>query len=141
MPLISLVYVSVAPRRMTDDDLKDILAASRRNNPQLGVTGMLLYKDRFFIQALEGEREVVYNLYEKIHKDPRHINAVTIYEHDITERSFKDWSMGFNKLDTQEMPAFTDFLDSSEDARIAHFKSKPSQAVALLERFRKQSEF
>jgi len=139
MSMISLVYISVTPRHMSDDDLTAILEVSRRNNPKRGITGMLLYKDRFFIQALEGERESVYNLYEKIHKDPRHINAVKIYEHEISERSFKDWSMGFNKLDTQEMPAFTGFLTASQDARVAHFKSQPSQAVALLERFRTQS--
>jgi len=139
MSLISLVYISVSPRHMSDDDLREILEVSRRNNPPKGITGMLLYKDRFFIQALEGERDVVYNLYEKIHNDPRHINAVKIYEHEISERSFRDWSMGFNKLDTSEMPAFTGFLTASQDARVAHFKSQPSQAVALLERFRKQS--
>ncbi|NJO83577.1 MAG: BLUF domain-containing protein, partial [Blastochloris sp.] len=44
---------------MTDDQLREILVKARDKNRRLNVTGMLLYRDRFFIQALEGEQEVV----------------------------------------------------------------------------------
>jgi hypothetical protein len=55
MGLVSLVYVSVARELMSDEDLKAILEVARRKNAERNITGMLLYRSGYFIQALEGE--------------------------------------------------------------------------------------
>ena len=44
-------------------------------NPASGVTGMLLYGNGTFLQALEGDEKVVADLYGKIEKDSRHIDV------------------------------------------------------------------
>ena len=49
-----LVYVSNAKYGLGDRDMESILAASRRNNRALDVTGLLIYADGVFIQVLEG---------------------------------------------------------------------------------------
>ncbi len=61
-----LVYVSSATRPFSGEDLRALLATCRKNNAELGVTGMLLYKDGNFMQVLEGDEEAVRGLYEKI---------------------------------------------------------------------------
>jgi hypothetical protein len=143
MSLVSLVYVSLASHDMTDQELKDILEVSRDNNHALNVTGMLLYRDGFFIQALEGERNVVDNLYDKIEKDRRHTNVLKVYENDIEARSFNDWSMGFNKISDEAVASeegFSEFLEDPE-GRMTYFTGKPTRAVRLLNRFKDRTYF
>jgi hypothetical protein len=51
---------------------------------------MLLYKDGCFMQVLEGNEEAVIDLAEKIQRDPRHKNMMTLYQGDSPERQFAD---------------------------------------------------
>ena len=141
MAMITLVYVSFATTPMSDDELRELLKIAREKNQALDVTGMLLYRDGFFIQALEGEEDTVTSLYEKIKTDPRHRNVLQVYRQVIKNRSFDEWSMGFNKFDSgslEEMEGYTDFLKQpSTDFFAAH----PGHARTLLDMFRSKSYF
>jgi hypothetical protein len=142
MALISLVYVSVASHDMTDDDLKEILKEARDFNEPNNVTGMLLYRDGFFIQALEGEAEVVEPLYERIAEDPRHAKVLIVHKTEIDERSFSDWSMGFNKITDEaanQVEGFTSFLQNPGD--MSFFTDHPSRATFLLDAFKSKIYF
>jgi hypothetical protein len=55
MSLYCLVYVSIANQEMSDKHLEAMLKKARNKNEKSAITGMLLYRDGFFIQALEGE--------------------------------------------------------------------------------------
>ena len=57
--LLQLVYLSTATRPMTPADLESLLAVSRARNAADSLTGMLLYADRQFMQALEGPAPAV----------------------------------------------------------------------------------
>jgi len=141
MGLISLVYVSFESHPMSDDELKEILTKAREVNRSKGVTGMLLYRDGFFIQVLEGEETTVQPLYEKIAKDPRHKNVLTVYINQIKQRTFSNWSMGFNKLtegDMKHVEGYTDFL---EQPSIEFFTDKPDRATTLLSQFKQRTYF
>src|SRR5687767_6279847 len=96
--MFHLVYVSSAINLFNSDELKDLLEISRRNNSALDITGMLLYRDGNFIQALEGDEQAVRALFEKISRDPRHKGIVTLVQGETPEREFPDWSMGFRNL-------------------------------------------
>jgi len=111
--LYHLVYLSAATDAFSEDDLTDILAASRRNNPKRDITGMLLYSDGGFIQVLEGPKQEAFDLYEKIEQDPRHSSTVKLADGPIEERSFSGWEMGFQEMDAQaaHMSGFSSFLD------------------------------
>jgi len=142
MTLVSLTYVSFATREMGEDDLKDILAASRRNNPKQDITGMLLYRDRYFIQALEGEDRDVTALYKKIEKDPRHSNVLLVGKDEINERSFGDWSMGFKNLDdmdAEQLDGYSNYLN--EPFNPNDLAENPSRAKTLLNVFRSGTNF
>ncbi|MBI2687653.1 MAG: BLUF domain-containing protein [Acidobacteria bacterium] len=59
--MISLAYTSIATSLFKTSDLFPLLQQSRARNDQIGVTGMLLYQDRSFLQVLEGDDTLVRN--------------------------------------------------------------------------------
>ena len=50
-----ITYISTVAKGTTEDDLRAILASSRRNNARVGITGLLLHDGKRFLQVLEGE--------------------------------------------------------------------------------------
>jgi len=137
MSMIALVYVSFATKKMSDEALKELLEKAREKNQELDVTGMLLYRDGFFIQALEGEKIVVENLYRKIMRDSRHRRVMILYKSEISQRGFGDWSMGFNKLsdeDIEQIPGFSSFLEDQDD--VSFLLDHPGHATNLLKSFK-----
>ena len=92
--LVRLLYASRAAAQMDQDALLAILRQSKGNNPPIGVTGLLCYSGGIFIQALEGGRAAVNQLYLKIAADPRHTDVVLLSYEEIGERRFAGWSMG-----------------------------------------------
>lgn len=136
--MIMLIYGSSSEVNFTEADLVEILEVAKKNNDTLGVTGILLYKDGNFLQVLEGEKDVVEALYNKVRKDPRHQAVMTIFVRKIEKRSFADWKMGFVNLDTldpNDMPeGYSDFLRQPID--VDAFSADPSYASIFLEGFR-----
>ena len=135
--MLSLVYASSAVKLFSEAELVEILKQSRENNLEADITGMLLYKDGNFIQALEGPDGAVEAVYESIKKDPRHRNIILLGKDPIKERQFSDWSMGFqdlNKLTAKQLEGYSEFL--LDDFTPAFFKSKPTRAYIMLLSFR-----
>ncbi len=138
MPVHFLIYVSFATGDLREPELTEILRKSRENNERDSLTGMLLYKDRRFMQVLEGEEAKVRTTYERILKDSRHRDVITLLEGELPERDFPDWSMGFKSLDDQtarSLPGFSPFLEMKFS--VFDFKSDPSRAHQLLRIFRR----
>jgi hypothetical protein len=102
-PLFSLAYFSRNAINGGADEMRSeigaILASARRNNVRHGVTGALLFSDGCFAQVLEGGREDIELVFETIQCDPRHSNVTIMHLHEVTERSFGDWSMAFGGID------------------------------------------
>ncbi|MEE4212713.1 MAG: BLUF domain-containing protein [Parvularcula sp.] len=86
------VYVSTA-QGLSRADVEDILETCARNNVDLGVTGLLLYNGRNFLQLLEGEGVTLDALMSKIEEDPRHSGVTTLYEGEKPARDCADWAM------------------------------------------------
>jgi hypothetical protein len=140
--LISLIYLSCEAVHFTEPDLQDLLGKARANNSNLGVTGMLLFKDGNFLQILEGETKTVLSLYEKIRQDRRHKNLTVLSQDAIKVRIFSDWSMGFHDLRSPEMtnrPDFGSFLDVSLAA--ADLSADPDRIKKLLLFFKGDKPF
>ncbi len=138
MGMVSLIYVSYATKHMYDEDLVEILDKARTRNKPEGITGMLLYRDRYFIQVIEGEEKRVDQLFADISRDKRHSNIVVIEKTPINRRSFDQWSMGFNNLDTvdpEDHPGFSDFL--SRPVTEDYFMEDTGRARNLLMAFKK----
>ncbi len=127
MPLIKLVYVSAATKPLIPTDLRELLSKARTFNSSVGVSGLLLYRDRSFFQILEGQEEDVEPLYERIGRDPRHNRLMLLSKQTVQERNFGAWSMGFVDADSMaaRLPGFlkvleakSSFLDLQGDAKL-----------------------
>lgn len=55
-----------------------IIQSSRRWNPENGITGLLVFGSGMFFQWLEGPRDTVTSLMERLRTDPRHENVVAL---------------------------------------------------------------
>lgn len=135
--VFSLTYASAATRELSKADLNQLLAQCRKNNAELGITGMLLYKDGNFMQVLEGEEGAVRSLYAKISRDPRHKGYILL-QSTLQERQFPDWSMGFRDLESEEArsnPAYSEFLNTPLTGK--EFSANPSRSQKLLLSFKK----
>lgn len=108
--MIQLVYLSSARPSFREANLAHILEASRRRNARAGITGMLLYGQGSFLQLLEGEAGAVETCLARIAADPRHSALRTVVRHEIAERDFGDWTMGFRSLKGDE-PGIAGFVD------------------------------
>ncbi len=109
--MIRVVYVSTATKPMEIRDLEEMLEQARRKNKEKNITGILLYANGTFIQVLEGEDDVVKELYSVISKDERHKNCILIEEREIDENSFGSWSMGFKNIEDADITKFVGFND------------------------------
>jgi len=94
MMLVRLMYASRAVPSIDHDELVAILRQSKHNNPAHGITGLLCYSGGVFIQALEGGRSAVNQLYRRIAADARHTDVVLLSYEEIGERRFAGWAMG-----------------------------------------------
>lgn len=103
MSLIRLVYVSSAHNDWLADNLLSLLKTCRTNNSAGDITGTLLYENRTFFQVLEGERNTIEQLFEKIKRDKRHKDVTLIEKKPIGERQFPYWSMGSQKLSSLDL--------------------------------------
>jgi hypothetical protein len=91
--LVRLLYASRAVDT-SSDAIDAILTQSRQHNPECGITGILCYGGGIFLQAIEGGRMAVSELYGHIQKDPRHKDVVLLHYEEIAERRFGGWTMG-----------------------------------------------
>ena len=92
--LVRLIYASRAAAPMDAEALHVILRQCKANNPAQGITGLLCCADGVYIQALEGGRQAVNQLYLKLAADPRHRDQVLLSYEEINERRFAGWAMG-----------------------------------------------
>ncbi len=90
--LSQYLYISTAPT-LPREEVDAILAASARNNPARGITGLLLFNGRNFLQLLEGEESEVAGLMETITADPRHAGVSVLDRRTIEARACPDWAM------------------------------------------------
>ncbi len=91
--LVRLLYASRAVDT-SQHAIEGILAQSRQHNPQSGITGILCYGGGIFLQAIEGGRMAVSDLFGHIQRDVRHKDVVLLDFEEISERRFGGWTMG-----------------------------------------------
>lgn len=97
--LSSLGYVSRGTLAGSPEEvaaeIAAILAAARRNNQRLGITGALLFSEGQFAQVLEGPQAAVEEIFESIECDSRHAGVTLLHFHPVAARSFAGWDMAY----------------------------------------------
>lgn len=92
--MIRLLYISQAASGITEEQVKDILKSSQRNNSATGLTGVLVHGGSLFMQLLEGPEQAVLRKYVKILDDRRHSDCRILHISPANDRIFEKWSMG-----------------------------------------------
>ncbi len=131
--LKQLIYASQSVHPMSDQELLGLLQKARERNRRRNITGMLVYRDSIFLQALEGEEENVEATWAGIQADKRHHNIVEIRYVAIAERDFPDFSMGFMNLSHQDLShisGYTPFMEEGFSPKT--LTAKPGQALDFL---------
>ena len=127
--LVRLLYASRA-LDTSADAIGTILSQSRQSNPACGITGILCYGGGIFLQAIEGGRMAVSELYGHIQKDARHKDVVLLHYEEIAERRFGGWTMGqvnMSKINTSIL------LKYAEKPELDPYAVSGKVSLALLE--------
>lgn len=105
--LLELVYSSQTPATMDATSVRALLEQARDKNAALNVTGLLCYDHEQFLQIIEGETDVIMDLFHKIQEDPRHTDVRILHEGDIDSRAFSDWKMAYEPIPSGLLPTLT----------------------------------
>jgi len=100
--IFQLTYSSVAKPELSITDIEEIMSVANQFNADNHITGCLIYNNGYFLQILEGEKQIVMTLLSKIKLDDRHHHLIVLSEGHTKFRTFKDWAMAFyqNPLNT-----------------------------------------
>ena len=101
-----------------------------------GITGLLVYAQRRFLQILEGDQQQVLELYDSIKHNPGHKNAMVLLDDEVDERMFPDWSMGFERLNEDQLSTLSGYQDMDQFIKSI---DKPHPAFTFLKLFYKKN--
>ena len=127
--LVRLLYASRAVDT-SPEAIEGILSQSRQHNPATGITGILCYGGGIFLQAIEGGRTAISELYGHIQRDARHKDVVLLHYEEISERRFGGWTMG--QVNLSKLNAST-LLKYSERPELDPYAVSGKVSLALLE--------
>jgi transcriptional regulator with XRE-family HTH domain len=108
LPLHRLIYFSTAAamsEQALELALDDIVRASRPRNRALEVTSVLLAVEGHFLQALEGSKEAVLQIYGSICTDRRHSHLRVAESATVASRHFAGIDMSAKRLRSDD-PVF-----------------------------------
>lgn len=91
------LYVSTAPG-LERTELDSIIASCEANNAERGITGLLVYNGRNFIQLLEGEEADLLWVMRRISTDARHSGLSVLEDMPAESRACPDWLMRHIRL-------------------------------------------
>ena len=123
-----LVYFSSSTTPFDEQALSVILQQSRLNNARLGITGVLLYVRGSIIQVLEGEKQAVDALYERITRDPRHTRITCALSRPIASRQFGEWHMGYETITARQLAEIQSLVDLENSEAGA---TQPDESIIL----------
>jgi hypothetical protein len=118
MELSRLIYTSQAKEEFSKRNLLDLLHESRTFNALDNITGVLMYKEGRFLQVIEGESDVVNDLFTRILRDQRHKKVKLHYNSSINSRLFSNWAMGCAYFNQPKLSLIPGILKDLNDSKI-----------------------
>ncbi|WP_286761208.1 BLUF domain-containing protein [Salegentibacter sp. UBA1130] len=95
----AISYVSTANPALSETEIQNALDFSKDWNNNHNITGILLYSQGNFFQVLEGEEQILKDLFNRIKADERHHNVITIFQKSIPNTRFDGYQADFISLD------------------------------------------
>lgn len=112
---------------LKDSELENLFKFILETNPTMNITGALLQNNNFFLQVLEGDKEIIKNLFEKIRRDKRHTGVLLILNQKIEKRIFKNYDANFNILKTK-----SDIEKLNNYLSLYDFENKYSKSIKTI---------
>jgi hypothetical protein len=128
--LVRCLYASRPSASCDDRALDRILQQARKNNPALGLTGLLCVSHNLFLQVLEGGRDEVCDIYNAIVRDDRHEQVRLLIFEEIAERRFGAWTMGQINIDRLNPTLLLKYFKRAE---LNPFECSGRSTLALLD--------
>lgn len=93
----SLLYVSrsVIPQQEAGVRVSELAAQAAESNAASKITGALIFSGEHFAQILEGDSTSLNQLMASISRDPRHVEATTLFRFEIAKRRFEGWDLAY----------------------------------------------
>eukprot|EP00667_Euglena_gracilis_P008015 EG_transcript_8106 len=100
--LITIVYLSQKVKGYFEHSstIDALVRYAEATNRRLGLSGYLIVAGTYFLQRLEGPREVVFGLLERLRKDYRHQQLLVVEQRPIATLSHTGWGMRVFNLRT-----------------------------------------
>lgn len=117
--LHEVLYVSTLSPDSPIKVVSQIAAKARTANEAAGITGLLVFDGMRFCQQIEGPRNAVLALAERIRHDPRHVNVEILHHAPLEERRFRRFSLGYAATD--EVDVLARIEDAGPEQAMAQF--------------------
>lgn len=114
----SISYVSTAQPNLSAEHVENLLENTAIKNNALDISGILICSEGNFFQLLDGEEEMIHDLFSQIKKDSRHNNLIKFIDkptvHATNEGYFCDLitqNTKFNKSNLENYLRYIQVLD------------------------------
>lgn len=95
----AICYVSNAEENLSSEEIEALLNRSQEKNNTAGIKGLLLYAEGNFFQILEGEKNLVLEVFDKIREDSRHYGIIQVIGRDFERDSYDSYKVDFLTAD------------------------------------------
>ena len=124
------VYSSRAEDGFTPQRLEAILEKARTNNATLGITGILLFSDGYFVQLLEGKQATVLKLLDKIRADDEHHDFQPLLAQEAGARLFGNWSMAYVALSAEKIRQYGGSMGVNDARELIALLKRPGNSLS-----------
>lgn len=128
--MMQLIYASTATSQVDFDVMQKILTQCVAKNNEFGISGMMIFDGKQFLQCIEGNEAEVIQLRKNIFNDPRHQDIHLIGEKEITMRSFSQWYMGYLNSKRAIREVFLD-ISGSEEYALSNLSYEEAKLILL----------
>jgi len=108
MPLHAVAYVSDAVDGIETSDIDQILRAASGFNKVAGVTGVLMFDGRRFMQYFEGPEDGVDSVFQRVFNARIHTNLRELARGSVGARHFPRWTMASAAVEPEALARIID---------------------------------
>ncbi|AMM23988.1 BLUF domain-containing protein [Variovorax sp. PAMC 28711] len=120
--LHEILYFSTLAPGQKPTVVGQIVSQARARNAGHDVTGLLVFDGQYFCQHIEGPRDQLSRLMDRIGHDARHCDIRVVYEGALAERRYQRFDMGFADVEGPTGVADLHRLDGA--AALEHFLAR-----------------
>jgi len=139
-PLIEidqLLYCSLATHPMSEQEINELVQRSSERNATEGITGMLMYSDGVFVQLLEGPKDALSRVWNRVLHDGRHFGVVKLmHRSEVEMRCCGNWTMRYTDQETLRA-----IVHEARTELAAGRKSRWAHAIELMDTLLTKSDW